>query len=350
MLHRCRPAQLLPALLIMIVPVSLAEAKAPATPAASPHVRPSTATATTTNAQAAPAAAPAPSPAPPPAAPPTSTASVTPPPAAATPVIVTAPQQVRAGAVAVLEIQNPPAGATDYRWDLDGSGSFATDTGALTHVTHDYAAPGRRQVTVRITTATGTRTVTLAVRVAPAAGSASHDTRTRARPAPAGAGLLAHTSSDPADTISDFMFTPASLTIHVGDTITWANRGPAPHSATAYDHSFDTGVLQKGQSGSHTFTTAGTFTYFCSVHPFMHGTVVVLAAPSSTSGSSNTTSSHASASSNSSPTTTTPTATVATDTTGQLPLTGFDVVPRLLVGLLLLAAGVTLRRVAARRS
>jgi len=350
MLHRCRPVHLLPALLIMFVPVSLAEAKTPATPAASLHVRAPGTTAATATTPAGTPATPAAPPAPSPAPAPTSTASVTPPPAAPPPVIVMTPQQVLAGARAVLAIQNPPAGATDYRWDLDGSRSFATDTGALAHVTHVYAAPGLRQVTVRITTASATRTATLAVRVAPAARPATHVTSARARPARAGGGLLAHTSSDPADTISDFQFSPASITIHVGDTITWTNNGPTAHTATASDHSFDTGTLQKGQSASHTFTTAGTFAYICTLHPFMHGTVVVLAAASSTtggSGGSNTTSSNDSASSSS--TTTNPTATTATDTTGQLPLTGFDVVPRLLVGALLLGAGVTLRRVASRR-
>ncbi len=361
MLHCCRPAHLLPALLIMVVPVSLAEAKAPATPAAPHHAPAAGATAATAttpaSAQATPPAAPSPAPArsaSPVAPTPTSTtpaASATPPPAAPAPAIVTTPQQVLAGAGAALSIQNPPAGATDYRWDLDGSGSFATDTGALAHVTHVFASPGLQHVTVRITAATGTLTATLAVRVAPAARSVRHATHAGARSAATGAGLVAHASSDPADTISDFQFSPATITIHVGDTITWTNNGPTAHTATASDHSFDTGTLQKGQSASHTFTTAGTFAYICTLHPFMHGTVVVQAAASSTTGgggSSNPTSSGGSTSSSS--TSTNPTATAATDTTGQLPFTGLDVVPRLLVGLLLLGAGVTLRRIAARRS
>jgi len=344
MLHRGRSAHLLLALLIMTVPVSLAEAKAPSAPAASHQVRAPGATATTATTPTTTATTPV---APPPPRATTSTAAVTVPPLPApAPVIVTTPQQLLAGAGAVLQIQNPPAGATDYRWDLDGSGSFATDTGALAHVSHVFATPGLEHVTVRITTATGTRTATLDVRVAPGAGSASHAAHAGAQLAPAGAGLLAHTSADPADTISDFQFTPATLTVHVGDTITWTNNGPAPHSATAYDHSFDTGLLQKRQSASHTFTTAGTFTYFCTVHPYMHGTVVVLAAASSTTGSGSTTTTPSTTTNSNS--TTTPTATTAS-TTGQLPLTGFDVFPRLLVGVLLLAAGVTLRRVAARR-
>ena len=96
----------------------------------------------------------------------------------------------------------------------------------------------------------------------------------------------AHAASDPADIISDFKFSPATITIHVGDTITWTNNGPAPHTATASNGSFDTGNLNKGQSASHTFTQAGTFAYICSIHPFMHGTVVVLANASTTNNNS----------------------------------------------------------------
>ena len=87
-------------------------------------------------------------------------------------------------------------------------------------------------------------------------------------------------AGDPADTISDFKFTPGSLTIHVGDTVTWTNNGPTDHTATANDGSFNTGTLKKGQSASHTFTKAGTFAYICSIHPFMKGTIVVEASTS----------------------------------------------------------------------
>src|SRR5436305_3295512 len=79
----------------------------------------------------------------------------------------------------------------------------------------------------------------------------------------------AHAASDPSDTISDFKFTPGSLTIHVGDTVTWTNVGPTAHTATAHDHSFDTGFLTRGQSASHTFTHAGTFAYICTLHPYL---------------------------------------------------------------------------------
>lgn len=154
----------------------------------------------------------------------------------------------------------------------------------------------------------------------------------------------AHAANDTSVTISDFKFTPASITIHVGDTVTWTNNGPSAHTATANNGSFNTGVLQKGHSGSHTFTTAGTFTYICQIHPFMHGTVVVLANTTSTTTTPKTTTT---------PTTTTPAATTPPSTTpasttsptaAQLPMTGFAVTAILLAGVLLTGLGLAVRK------
>lgn len=88
----------------------------------------------------------------------------------------------------------------------------------------------------------------------------------------------AYARSAAADTIADFSFSPKTITIKAGETVTWHNQGPAGHSATADDGSFDTGVLARGSQGSHLFRTPGTYTYHCRPHPFMHGTVRVLAA------------------------------------------------------------------------
>lgn len=75
--------------------------------------------------------------------------------------------------------------------------------------------------------------------------------------------------------IKDFAHNPKTLTVKVGDTVTWTNKDVAGHSATADDGSFDTGVIAQGESGSVTFDTAGTFTYHCTPHPNMKATVVV---------------------------------------------------------------------------
>lgn len=83
------------------------------------------------------------------------------------------------------------------------------------------------------------------------------------------------TSGKNAVSIQNFAFSPTTLTIKVGDKVTWTNKDSAGHSATADDGSFDTGVLSQGQSGSVTFSKAGTYTYHCSVHPMMKGTIIV---------------------------------------------------------------------------
>lgn len=75
--------------------------------------------------------------------------------------------------------------------------------------------------------------------------------------------------------IANFSFSPTSLSIKVGDSVTWTNQDSVGHSATSDDGSFDTGILAQGKSGSITFSKAGTYTYHCSVHPMMHGTITV---------------------------------------------------------------------------
>lgn len=74
-------------------------------------------------------------------------------------------------------------------------------------------------------------------------------------------------------------FAPQSVTVHVGDSVTWTNSDARSHTATADDGSFNTGTIHNGEtSAAVTFNTAGTVTYHCSIHPDMHGTIVVAAA------------------------------------------------------------------------
>ena len=86
-------------------------------------------------------------------------------------------------------------------------------------------------------------------------------------------GVQAQDSS--AVSIVDFAFQPASIMIASGTTVTWTNTGNAPHTATADDGSFDSGQLTNGQTFSQTFSTPGTFTYHCNVHPFMTAMITV---------------------------------------------------------------------------
>jgi len=72
--------------------------------------------------------------------------------------------------------------------------------------------------------------------------------------------------------IKDFAFDPKTISVNVGDTITWTNDGPSPHTVTADDASFDSGNLDKGATFSHTFDKAGTVAYFCKYHGSKGGT------------------------------------------------------------------------------
>jgi len=70
-------------------------------------------------------------------------------------------------------------------------------------------------------------------------------------------------------------FHPGRTEIAVGTTVTWTNSDTVPHTATATDQTFDSGILDPGKSFSHTFEKAGTYDYSCLVHPQMKGTIVV---------------------------------------------------------------------------
>ena len=76
-------------------------------------------------------------------------------------------------------------------------------------------------------------------------------------------------------TIDNFAFAPATLTVQAGSTVTWTNSDEEPHTVAASDGSFRSPGMGTGATFSHTFSTAGTFDYVCSIHPMMHGTVVV---------------------------------------------------------------------------
>jgi plastocyanin len=76
--------------------------------------------------------------------------------------------------------------------------------------------------------------------------------------------------------IKDFAFDPSTITIQVGGKVNWANEDAAPHTATADDGSFDTGEIEQDKRGNATFKEAGTFPYFCEIHPDMRGTVEVV--------------------------------------------------------------------------
>ncbi len=75
--------------------------------------------------------------------------------------------------------------------------------------------------------------------------------------------------------IQNYAFNPASLTVKAGDTVTWTNKDSVSHTVTSDTGLFGSSPLANGQTFSYTFTTAGSYAYTCSIHPAMHGTIIV---------------------------------------------------------------------------
>jgi amicyanin len=76
--------------------------------------------------------------------------------------------------------------------------------------------------------------------------------------------------------ISGMRYEAPTVTVKKGGVVTWTNNGAMPHTVTANDGSFGSPQLSNGNTWSRTFDEAGTFGYYCSLHPGMRGTVVVV--------------------------------------------------------------------------
>ena len=76
-------------------------------------------------------------------------------------------------------------------------------------------------------------------------------------------------------TIDNFTFTPPQLTVAVGTTVKWVNHDDIPHLVVNKDKAFRSKALDTDDSFSYTFASAGTFDYFCALHPQMVGKVIV---------------------------------------------------------------------------
>ena len=77
--------------------------------------------------------------------------------------------------------------------------------------------------------------------------------------------------------IKNFAFSPATITVKAGSTVVWTNDDSIQHDVTFDGGGIASSVLNHSDTFSHTFPTAGTYHYICSIHPFMHGTVIVTA-------------------------------------------------------------------------
>ncbi len=87
------------------------------------------------------------------------------------------------------------------------------------------------------------------------------------------------TSSAPASgnsvTLANFAFSPATITVKAGTTVTWTNKDGTTHTITSDTGAFDSGSVAANGKYSYTFSTVGTYACHCSIHPYMKGTVIV---------------------------------------------------------------------------
>jgi plastocyanin len=75
--------------------------------------------------------------------------------------------------------------------------------------------------------------------------------------------------------IQAFVFQPTTISVPAGTTVVWTNRDPVAHTVTDINGSYDSGLFEESGTFSMTFTTPGTYTYYCIPHPMMIGTVEV---------------------------------------------------------------------------
>jgi plastocyanin len=73
----------------------------------------------------------------------------------------------------------------------------------------------------------------------------------------------------------DFAFSPKTLTVEKGATVTFENQDGTAHTFTGDDGSFDAGTVEPGKKATHTFDEAGSFSFHCEIHPSMKGTIEV---------------------------------------------------------------------------
>ena len=75
--------------------------------------------------------------------------------------------------------------------------------------------------------------------------------------------------------VDSFNFAPATISVPVGTVVTWTNRDDVPHNIVSTERQFKSPVLDTDETFSHVFTKAGSYNYYCSIHPKMTGQIVV---------------------------------------------------------------------------
>jgi plastocyanin len=185
---------------------------------------------------------------------------------------------------------------------------------------------------------------------APEAAAGSDGERWQPAGRKAASRTVARKAASQTVSMRDFSFAPATVSVSVGDTVTWRNDGKIDHTATANDGSFDTGNVASGQSGSVTFEKAGSFAYICTIHPNMKGTVQVAAAGGGGSGGGSDSTGESDSSGSAGSGGGSSGSAGASDSGESLPNTGSDAARLAGVGLLLLALGAAARFVERRRA
>ena len=118
------------------------------------------------------------------------------------------------------------------------------------------------------------RVLILATAIALAVAACSSDDGGSATTAGGGSATTAGGGEERVE-IADLAFNPDTLTVPVGSTVTWENTDSLGHTSNSDDEVWDSGTLDPGDEFSFTFDEAGTFTYFCEIHPSMTGSIVV---------------------------------------------------------------------------
>ncbi|MEA2397984.1 MAG: hypothetical protein QOK25_1540 [Thermoleophilaceae bacterium] len=247
-----------------------------------------------------------------------------------------------------------------YTWDLNGDGVYETGTGQSPRLRDILATPGAVVVGLRVIDERGAysddhvrlsaavlsdQTLMSGGHAVVAGGERLVAATRRARAGATGAASAPlHAAAATTVTVKNFLFAPKAITVHVGDTVTWSNQGPLPHSATADDGSFNTGVMKKGGSGAFRFTKAGTFHYHCIPHPTTMKATIVVAAASGSSAPTTKATTPGSTGTGGSNSTNPGTSGSHSSSGSSLPHTGLQLGLLAAAGLALLGSGVALRR------
>jgi plastocyanin len=119
----------------------------------------------------------------------------------------------------------------------------------------------------------------------PTPSTGNQDTTQSNTQTPTDTGTTSQTTTNPSTVpapktyniaISNFAFSPSTLSINKGDTVVWINKDSASHTVTSDSgNEIASGSLSNGQTFSHTFNTAGSFDYHCAIHPSMKANIIV---------------------------------------------------------------------------